>query len=137
MKEEPYCKFILKHDTENYLWQFMKNLIIRFQWNAAHTDLVNMYYLIWTVNVKNLQYKKLFKIQGTGCCNINFTLSCYTYHGVLKRGCSKICEIWILPCFWQVYDVMNCLNKNVIPNFVWYLEVEKGITLKLCRLIGY
>ena len=25
----------------------------------------------------------------------------------------------------QVYDVINCLNKNLISHFVWYLEKEK------------
>ena len=25
----------------------------------------------------------------------------------------------------KVYDVINCLNKNLITNFVWYLEKEK------------
>ena len=25
----------------------------------------------------------------------------------------------------KVYDVINCLNKNLITHFVWYLEKEK------------
>ena len=25
----------------------------------------------------------------------------------------------------KVYDVINCLNKNSVTNFVWYLEKEK------------
>ena len=30
----------------------------------------------------------------------------------------------------KVYDVISCLNKSLITNFVWYLEKEKGMTLK-------
>ena len=35
----------------------------------------------------------------------------------------------------KVYDVMNCLNKNLITPFVWYLEKEHfygKIILKMC-----
>ena len=35
----------------------------------------------------------------------------------------------------KVYDVINCLNKNLITHFIWYLEKEKSVTLKLCSLI--
>ena len=31
----------------------------------------------------------------------------------------------------KVYDVINYLNKNLITHFVWYLEKEKGMALKL------
>ena len=37
----------------------------------------------------------------------------------------------------KVYDVINCLNRNLITHFVWYLEKEKGMTLKLRQLIEY
>ena len=33
------------------------------------------------------------------------------------RGCLKINR--------KVYDVINCLNKYLITDFVWYLEKEK------------
>ena len=32
----------------------------------------------------------------------------------------------------KVYDAISCLNKNSITTFVWYLEKEKGMALKLC-----
>ena len=35
------------------------------------------------------------------------------------RGCSNI--------NFKVYDVNNCLNKNLITNFVWYLWEEKKV----------
>ena len=35
------------------------------------------------------------------------------------RGCSKI-DL-------KVYDVINCVNKNFITHFVWYLEKEKKV----------
>ena len=28
------------------------------------------------------------------------------------------------PCI-KVYDIINCLNKNLTTHFVWYLEKEK------------
>ena len=37
----------------------------------------------------------------------------------------------------KVYDTINCLNKNSITHFVWYLEKEKGVTLKLCPQMEY
>ena len=37
----------------------------------------------------------------------------------------------------QVYDVISCLNKYLIAHFVWYLEEEKTMMLKLCPLIEY
>ena len=35
----------------------------------------------------------------------------------------------------NMYDVISCLNKNLIQHFVWYLEKEKGMILKLYQLI--
>ena len=40
MKEEPYCKFMLKHDIKNYLRQFRKTFSMCFQLNALYTELV-------------------------------------------------------------------------------------------------
>ena len=37
----------------------------------------------------------------------------------------------------KVYDVIICLNKNLMTNFVSYLEKEKNTTLKVCQLIEY
>ena len=37
----------------------------------------------------------------------------------------------------KVYGVINCVNKNLITHFVWYLEKVKIMTLKLCQLIEY
>ena len=37
----------------------------------------------------------------------------------------------------KVYDVISCLNKYLIAHFVWYLEEEKTMMLKLCPLIEY
>ena len=39
----------------------------------------------------------------------------------------------------KIYDVMNCLNKNLITHFVWYLEKEEryGIeTLSIDRALN-
>ena len=47
------------------------------------------------------------------------------------RGCSKINL--------KIYDVINCLNKNLITHFVWYLEKKKryGIeTLSIDRVLN-
>ena len=47
------------------------------------------------------------------------------------RGCSKIN---LKAC-----DVSNCLNKNVITHFVWYLEKEKSYdieTLSINRVLN-
>ena len=38
----------------------------------------------------------------------------------------------------KVYDIINCLNKNLITHFVWYLEKEKGYdiqTLSIDRVL--
>ena len=34
----------------------------------------------------------------------------------------------------KVYDTISCLNKNSITHFVWYLENEKAMTLKLLSI---
>ena len=47
------------------------------------------------------------------------------------KGCSKINL--------KVYYVMNCLNKNLIMHFVWYLEKEKRYdieTLSIDRVLN-
>ena len=73
---------------------------------------------------------------------------CFLFH--LKSSfCSRNIQICVfLSCilFWpvshcltgwlktnlKVYDVINCLNKNLITaHIVWYLEKEKKCTLKL------
>ena len=40
LKEEPCCKFILKHDIKKHFRQFTKTLRICFHWNTKHADLV-------------------------------------------------------------------------------------------------
>ena len=30
----------------------------------------------------------------------------------------------------KVYDIINCLNKNLITHFVWYLEKEKSYDIE-------
>ena len=37
----------------------------------------------------------------------------------------------------KIYDVINCLNKNLIIHFVWYLEKEKSCDIELCPWIEY
>ena len=37
----------------------------------------------------------------------------------------------------KVYDVINCLNKNLITHFVGYLKMKKSMTLKLSPLDIY
>ena len=37
----------------------------------------------------------------------------------------------------KVYDVIICLNKNLIASFLWYLEKEISVTLTLCPLMAY
>ena len=47
------------------------------------------------------------------------------------KGCSKINL--------KVYDVINCLNMNLITHFVWYLEKEKRYdieTLSIDRVLN-
>ena len=34
----------------------------------------------------------------------------------------------------KVYDVSNCLNKNLVAHFVWYLENEKNIWLSKMKM---
>ena len=36
----------------------------------------------------------------------------------------------------KVYDVINCLNKNSITRFVWYLEKEKRYGIKTLSIDG-
>ena len=43
--EEPCCKFMLKHEIQIFCRQFMKTLIIYFQQNITHTDLVMCSYV--------------------------------------------------------------------------------------------
>ena len=37
----------------------------------------------------------------------------------------------------KIYNVSNCLNKNLITHFVWYLEKEKIYGIELCHLMEY
>ena len=46
LKQESCCKFMLKYDLKNYFRQFTKTLIICFQWNSRHTELILCNY-IW------------------------------------------------------------------------------------------
>ena len=36
----------------------------------------------------------------------------------------------------KVYDVINCLNKNLITHFVWYLEKEKRYDIETLPIDG-
>ena len=60
--------------------------------------------------------KKLFRSWDT---EIFVYLAFLLFHPVSYwfRGCLKINL--------KVYDVINCLSKNLITHFVWYLEKEK------------
>ena len=35
----------------------------------------------------------------------------------------------------KVYDVINCLNKNLITHFVWYLEKEKSYDVETLAIV--
>ena len=45
LKEEPFCKFILKDNIKNYFWQFTKTLSICFQWNTTVLVICNYVWL--------------------------------------------------------------------------------------------
>ena len=61
--------------------------------------------------------------------------------------CSNFC-ISVFPCFLpvshcfrycsktnvKVYGVINCLNKILTTDFVWYLEKEKGFDIELLSI---
>ena len=36
----------------------------------------------------------------------------------------------------KVYDVINCLNKNLITHFVWYLDKEKRYDIETLSIDG-
>ena len=44
---------------------------------------------------------------------------------------------WLLKINLKVYDVINCLNKNLLTQFFDILRRKKAITLKLYQLIEY
>ena len=49
------------------------------------------------------------------------------------------CFRWWSKINLKVYDVINCLNKNLIAHFVWYLEKEKRYdieTLSIYRVLN-
>ena len=49
------------------------------------------------------------------------------------------CFRWWIKINLKVYDVTNCLNKNLIKHFVWYLEKEKSYdieTLSIDRVLN-
>ena len=52
----------------------------------------------------------------------HFLLSRYSSFCICFRRWSKINL--------KVYDIINCLNKNLITHFVWYLEKEKRYDLE-------
>ena len=37
----------------------------------------------------------------------------------------------------KVYDISNCLNKNLITHFVWQFEREKRCNIELCQFIEH
>ena len=51
-------------------------------------------------------------------------LSLSDSHGF--RGCSKTNL--------KVYGIINCLNKNLIIHFVWYLEKEKKYDIEILSI---
>ena len=109
LKPEPWCKFMLKHDIKNYFQQFTKTLSICFQWITTHKDLLmcNYFwleklkvctkwrilsdkYIYW---IKCVKYKKVFKIQSTGCYDVN------VIYIISKRFSCKIDQIQFLVRF--------------------------------------
>ena len=71
---------------------------------------------------------------------------------ILFSRYSNFC-VFVFPCFFpvshcfrswlkknlKVYDVINCLNKNLITHFVWYLEKEISCdieTLSIDRILN-
>ena len=57
--------------------------------------------------------------------------SSFSSCGHCHRGCLKINV--------EFYDVINCLNKNLITHFVWYLANEKKYdieTLSIDRVLN-
>ena len=102
LKEEPCCKFMLKHDIKSYidnlrkLESFTSSEIQHIQKDLAIFNYVWLEQLgacviygilsdkIFVLLEKFANYIKLFKIQGTGCYNMNFTFVSSQRGGFLK-----------------------------------------------------
>ena len=69
-------------------------------------------------------YKTLFILEV-----LNFCISIFPSFfpvGQCFRGWSKI--------HLKVYDIINCLNKNLLTHFVWYLEKEKRYDIEILSI---
>ena len=119
LTEKACCKFMLKYDTKNYFQQFTQNLSISFQWNATHTDLLMYnYFCLEQLNVcgkygilsdkyihfigkKYVKYIKLFKIQGTGCYDVNVTFTWSPKDDLLQFIKFKFRHVYNFSCIWK------------------------------------
>ena len=70
-----------------------------------------------------------------------FSLSRYWYFCISVLRSFSTCRVGL--CFWgwskinlKVHDIMNCVNKNSITRFVWYLEKEKRYGIKTLSIDG-
>ena len=96
--------------------------------------LSNSYFYSEMITLRKL-WKMLFFHQKISfrCRDIQFfvfsSFPLFLPVGRCFRGCSKV--------NFKVYDPINCLRKNSITHFVWYLKREKNMTLKLCPQMKY
>ena len=126
---------MLKYDIKNYFQNFTKNIITCFQWNRTHADLVMC--LTWTaiclcqygiLSNKNIHFiglnlldkirksYKLFKIQGTGCHNINVTFISSSKDGLLHFAKFEFRQI--SSFFWIWNKNRKVFGKNTVT--LWY-----------------
>ena len=115
-----YCLVITSH-KEWWLWQLTKACVCYFLFFSHYgSPFENC--------GKCLHLKKIFHSQDI---QIFVFPSSHPFLpvGHWIRGWSKINR--------KVYDIINCVNKNLITHFVWYLEEEKIYHIKLYPWISH
>ena len=89
--------------------------------------------LVFTIFIKFLFFTKWQPFKNYEKCFLIHLKSSFPSQDIqISVGPSSPLFLPVSHCFrgWskinlKVYDIINCLNKNLITHFVWYLEKEK------------
>ena len=120
-----------------FMWAALYDIVIK---ACAHYFLSKFYFspndspLKTTKNV--ISSKKLFSFSRHSSFSIFVFPSFCPCQPLLQR---LIQDWYKVDTNLIVYDVINCLNKNIITHFVWYLEKEKRYdieTLSIDRVLN-
>ena len=122
-------------------WLFSHSMLVttRHLWFSKNLKLVSAIFQEVFIFHQMVALQKLWKMFFTSSKKL-FSFSRYSNFCISTFPSSSPCQPLLESLIQhnlKVYDVINCLNKNLITHFVWYLEEKKRYDKKVNFIFSF